>query len=237
MNRIDIEKYTDLDMNYSLEGANAYMLSPDMIKTIIETELGMSYDDMKKYVHGAKVNVTEEGIKKYIESKHDKNANVSYEPYTLFYYRKMIKIYKYRIAQLIDIIEILILVNNGPAKDMVVNDMKEKSKYYDLMINSNGEVYYKDLLRILEPLMYNFKKLKSMMERANVIDNYYSHQINTKAIEYAGWDLDNLYPTREIRVETLDQKADDGMIPLTEKQRKQMLKERDELLSKIKLYI
>ena len=76
MNRIDIEKYTDLDMNYSLEGANAYMLSPDMIKTIIETELGMSYDDMKKYVHGAKVNVTEEGIKKYIESCMTENDRI-----------------------------------------------------------------------------------------------------------------------------------------------------------------
>lgn len=221
MSKIDITKYIDLTMEFSMYGAGALMISPDNAIIMLETELGMTCDEAIHSVINSEITVTETGIKRYIRAEYNQTDTSSYAAYTLNYYKKVVKIYKSRIAELLNIIYNMNRAKKG--NDIAKRHLKEIGKKYDLMINEYGHIYYKDLDRILNPLIYNVRKLRLILARANEIDNYYSHCIDLEALKASGFKEEKLYPADHL-LEELGETPDEGMITLTDRQKRELLK-------------
>lgn len=73
MEKIDIkiDEFVDLLNNYAIYGENGYYIEPlVMTKIIVDNlQLSMSYNSIIEYIKDAKVNVTEEQIKEYLDKK------------------------------------------------------------------------------------------------------------------------------------------------------------------------
>lgn len=233
MSKIDITKYIDLTMEFSMYGAGALMISPDNVIIMLETELGMTCDETIHSVINSEITVTEAGIKRYIRAEYNQTDTSSYAEYTLNYYKKVVKIYKSRIAELLNIIGNMNRAKNG--NDIAKRHLKEIGKKYDLMINEYGHIYYKDLDRILNPLIYNIRKLRLILARANEINNYYSHCIDLDALKASGFKEENLYPADHL-LEELGETPDDGMISLTDRQKREILRKNNDT-KVIQLYL
>ncbi len=203
MQKVDISKYVDLEMEYSLKGGNGYMIPSNVVKRIIESEMALPYEYIPMCINDSRISLTESKIKKYCL----RNL-LKYHPETLEYYRKMISIYKHRTIELLEIIDLLGRINiDSNEKNIDIRKLNTLAEYYDLMINRHGEIYYKDLERILNPFLYNMYKLLNYSLEANDIENY----SNSKTQK------DNKYPTTSLQSRDI---VDEGLIPLTEKQKK-----------------
>ena len=203
MHKVDINKYVDLEMEYSFKGGNGYMIAPDIVTKIIETEMAVPYEYIPMCINDSKLNLSESKIKKYCLTRF-----LKYNPQALEYYRKMIRVYKYRAVELLEIIDLLGHINDG-TKNEVANRkrLSALAEYYDLMINRNGEIYYKDLERILNPFFYNIYNLLKISTEANNINNYSKNpQVES-------------YPVMSLQSNDMN---DEGLIPLTENQKKMM---------------
>ncbi len=203
MNKVDINKYINFTIEYSFYGEEAYMIAPDKIITIIETELGMSYDHIKNYIAKAELHMDEEVLKKYFSSK-----SCTYEPAALEYYKKMIRIYRYRLSQLCGIIEAMKVLNDDMDEEDIIRMYIDICKEgFDLMINKKGAIVLSDLNRIINPLLYNFIKLKEFRIQADDIDNY---AINPQV---------ESYPVMALQAYGVD---DEGLIPYSDRQIKKI---------------
>lgn len=68
-----IDKYVDLESRYAIYGENGYYIDSFIIHHIIVSELhlGMSFQEMKKFIKKCEITITEEEIKNFLEKKMD----------------------------------------------------------------------------------------------------------------------------------------------------------------------
>ena len=170
-------------------------------------------------LESADVYLNEEIIKKYIELKKKENfkeedinnmnfgqrfifdfnnSKYEYEPYTLYYYKKTINQLKRRCFKFVKLIESI--VNKDTNKEVL--------KRYDITIDNEGRILSSDIMRIINPFLYNLRTLIDKTVEANELDTYIYHKINKQILEIEGIKEEDLYPLDEL------QPSDSNYIPL-----------------------
>lgn len=183
-------------------------------------------------LESADVYLNEDIIKKYIEVKKKENFkeqdtnNMSfgqkfifdfnnlkyeYEPYTLYYYKKTINSLKRRCFKFVKLIESIVNKDTN----------KEELQRYDITIDSEGNILSTDILRIINPFLYNLKTLIDKTVEANELNTYIYHKINKQILEIEGIKEQDLYPKDELQPSDKKYIPLDvnGYIPYTNKQK------------------
>lgn len=248
--------------NYYVDDNNDYCDCQHIIFAL-EYVLNSTLEEIKKNVQGSKVNVTPEQIvtylnymflmehpevKKRIENKKNRSINkdnvsykfliksgndiqddlickkYSYEPYTLNYYKKYINIVKRKSLLLLSMIE-NIGKNNLSLMKPLLNDL-------DIQI-SDGKILKEDIVRIIEPMEYNYYLLAQKVKRANNLNTYLYEKISKESLFKAGISEDEMYPTLEIQVRNLEYNDLNGNIRLSKNQEENLKKEQEKRLKRI----
>lgn len=68
---VNVSKYVDLDINYAIYGINSYFLQPFLMIIIIidKFKLGMSFNELKRFIEECEISVTEDEIKEFLDKK------------------------------------------------------------------------------------------------------------------------------------------------------------------------
>lgn len=222
----------------------------------LEYVLNSNLDNIKKNVQGAKVNVTYEQIntylnymflmehldvKKRIDNRNINNVSYKFikkssndiqddlisqkytlEPYMLKYYKKYVDIVKRKSLLLLSMVE-NIGKNNLTLLKPLLNDL-------DIQV-IDGKILKEDIVRIIEPMEYNYYLLAQKVKRANNLNTYLSEKISKETLFKAGISEDEIYPTLEIQVRNLDYDDLNGNIRLSERQEEVL---RNEQVKRIK---
>ena len=211
---MSFKNYYDIDMELLAYGPKAYMIKKSMLKDIIENELCLSYDEIINYCNSVsgknKEDKENSEMKKMdklavlynddlvdIITTDEKVTDDSREKIIICYLNSCIKIYKDRINKFDKLIEAV--------ETSDLDESKELLNKYDVMTSSEG-VFYKDLERIINAFTYNVVELYIMDKYINKLVLYKSKSIS----------LD--YPSTSIQVNSIGDKRDMGVMPLTENQ-------------------
>jgi len=225
--------------------------NPSVIVNKLEQELRLNYDDIVHYVATARVRVNEKKIKSYLDKrfqnenselkeKVDKielsnnktsgqisakgiNELISYkyyfEPYTLEYFKKTVRIYKKKCNNIIKII-------NGIIDGNIPREILQE---LDIKVSKNGNIIMSDILRLTEPLVYNFNRLKETVQRANKLETYYEYKLSLDSIRNNESNVEVIYPSEELQNIHYEFEGERGFVPYT-KQQKLLLKKQEETI-------
>ena len=229
--------------------------NPKSIITIIKDELELSYYEINDYINKAEVKLKEKDIKSFLKEKYlEKHLNKTskkkinkdgfksnedfvndfmlgleltkykYEPYTLEYFKKSIDIYKKKCSNLIKIID-------GIIEQTIPNEILVD---LDIKLNKDGYILKSDIIRLVNPFVYNFNKLTEFVEKANDLNAYMEHKLSLEYLYRNDISEKEIYPYEELQIkhnhEFLLNK--NGYIPLTEKQKKLIRKKDEEEFNK-----
>ena len=274
MKKIDIkiDEFVDLLNNYAIYGENGYYIEPlVMTKIIVDNlQLSMSYNNIIEYIKDAKVNVTEEQIKEYLDKKFElenpelkqklatrksRTKNICewtkieievateefvdelraskyfFDSYTLEYFRKYIDILKeksLKLFYLVDRIQEHKLHgwHFNCEQETEWDEIEKQLIDYDIKLNADGNIYYQDLIRLLTPLIQNVLQLKEMLEKANNLETYLDFSVSKHSLYRDGFDESEIYPRRSLQVKDIFFDNKKGYIPLSEKQRAKLRREK-----------
>ena len=146
-----------------------------------------------------------------------------FEPYTLEYYKKYISIIKCKTLLLLSIIE-----------KIGTNDISEvKSMLNDLDIEIiDGKISREDIIRLIEPTVYNFYRLQEKIEKGNNLNTYLTEKIFKESLFKYDISEFELYPTMEIQIRNLDYDYLPGNVRLSKRQQEALEEERNKILKR-----
>lgn len=245
MKNFDLEKYFD--------NKEEKYYDPSFLITILEDITGKKFDTIKADVMNSEVFVTEEQIQKFlnkrltvedvelkirIENK-DKFMYVSdsaqkyidemnmkrykFNSYILEYFKRYIEIVKNKLLVLLNIIE---KIKEKNIED-ILNDL-------DIVLDDNGFIKQEDIIRLIQPTIYNIKKLDEKVYEANRLETYLIFKISKESLNHHGLSEEEIYPTTNIQINNLNYGFIKGNIPLSKKQIKKL---EDDQSKKITKYI
>ena len=198
---------------------------PKKIKEILLENLNLkiNYEDLKNACNSMSVYIKEEEIKKYLSCCVGLDSGFNqYDGYSLTYYKNYMFILKKKCNELFNIIDSLEM-NYQKNKENILCDynksVKGIIKKYDISLNPVGKVYGKDVYRIINPLLYNIRKLISLYEESNKFSTYYDKRIDLEELEDNEIDLKDLYPRCELQITDAYVINNNGYIPLTANQK------------------
>ena len=146
-----------------------------------------------------------------------------FEPYTLEYYKKYISIIKSKTLLLLSIIE-NIGTNNFSEVRSLLNDL-------DIEI-VDGKISKEDIIRLIEPMVYNFYRLQEKLKSANDLNTYLTEKIFKESLFKSDISEFELYPTMEIQIRNLDYDYLPGNARLSKRQEEVLEEERNKILKK-----
>lgn len=146
-----------------------------------------------------------------------------FEPYTLQYYKKYISIIKSKTLLLLSIIE-KIGTNDYSSVKSMLNDL-------DIEI-MDGKISREDIIRLIEPMVYNFYRLQERAQRGNDLNTYLTEKISEVSLFKSDISEFELYPTIEIQVRNLYYDDIPGNVRLSERQEETLKEERSKMLKK-----
>lgn len=184
------------------------MIQPDVLLSIIESELGMSVKELKEHIKNIDIQVTEEILNKNVDDE-IKERMGEYAPILsdINFYRNYINIIKNKCLNMITMIDKL--GNN----ELFRNDPTLTS--LDINIGKKGSLNSEDIIRIIEPTVYNIRKLENMHDIVGVMHNAIIDIVDNNIIE--GADFTTL---SSLSIESLEDKK--GFIPLSKKQKAEL---------------
>ena len=218
--------------------------SPSIIIGILQNRLNLSYDEIITTINNFNVNLEERpGAKQKLE---ELNARLSrgyattnqidyaermnlysdftkyqFEPFTLEYFINYIGILKEKCFLIISII------------DGLIDQSLPKTILEDLDINLSNANYISmtDIYRLIDPLIYNFEKLRDMTKRANQYETYLTFKLSLDSIYEQGLYEEDLYPRKELQNSNYELDGEEGYIPYTDNQKKLMRKKENEIVN------
>lgn len=191
-----------------------------------DSELDMRQKNRKR-LNGDPTKWTEEDIQNASQQFVDDLAAVKYQydPYTLEYFKKYIDILKEKSLSLFEIVNKIQNIALGKINDEdEINKIIRLLSEYDIKILENGNIYYRDLIRLLTPLVENVLELKEKVECANSLETYLSFKISKHSLYKDGFTEDDIYPKRALQVKAYEFDTK-GYIRLSHKQREVLQKE------------
>jgi hypothetical protein len=108
-----------------------------------------------------------------------------------------------------------------------------KSMLNDLDIEIiDGKISREDIIRLIEPMVYNYYRLQEKLESTNDLKTYLSEKISKVSLFKSDISEFELYPTMEIQIRNLDYDYLPGNVRLSERQEKVLKEEQRKNLKK-----
>lgn len=226
---------------------NEYV-DPKLLIIKLQDRLNLSLNEIKQNVASSGVILSENDIKDYLAKtfktekqdiynklcaeNDEKNymekylieKQYAYEPYTLKYYKKIVSIYKGKCLKLLSIIEHIYNKNISEIFDLLLR--------LDISIDSNNEILYDDVIRLIDPFVYNYNMLNEKLRKANDLDTYLNNKISLDDVYRVGASEEDLYPSEKLQG-NLYYDYSEGYIPLTQKQIDNFNKEFDKYVNEL----
>ena len=215
--------------------------NPIIMVHMINKEFNLDYNTIRKMIKESQIKLNEEDIRTYLNNlllkdKPDLKDRIDnyvfdssdlgnitdhfidlseykkydFDPSILAFYKEYINILKFKCNNIIKIIDGL--VDETIPKDIL--------KELDINIDENGDILMTDVLRLIEPFIYNFNKLNELVKESNDLKTYYNCKLKDT-------EKSNLYlylSTADLQQKNIDvydtNGNEEGCISLTEKQKK-----------------
>ena len=224
-----MEKYSLSDFNID---SNVYYDYAYII-TILEKIMGKDLDEIKEEVNSLKVTLTDEKIKTYLYEKFQNDASevkkkvlndkcdhqdvierfcdrlllskYSFDPHTLDYFSSYSDIVRKKALKLLNIIE-LIGINQ-------VVDIMDSLAELDIVLDFNHNIRGEDIVRLIEPTVYNIGELNKKVDEGNNLSTYF----NFKLPNYPLY-RDEMLPSESIFIKDLYHGRIPGNVPISKRQ-------------------
>lgn len=145
-------------------------------------------------------------------------SKYKFEPYTLEYFDKYTTIVRNKINLLLDIISKISIKDTSSIQETLTD--------LDIILDQNGDILKEDVIRLIQPTIYNMDELYGKVDQANNLETYLTFKISEETLAKDGIWESELYPTKEIQLQTLyDEQVDKGNIPLSENQKDKLKKQ------------
>lgn len=219
---------------------------------IEETKIGMTFVELKKFIEECEITILENEIIEYLNKKREekysklcsqnKRNNVSssedidveekteavvngliahkyrLEPYTLEYFKKYVSILKIKCSNLLKILDYL-----DKRKSMEISkDEWEVLVDLDIHVNEEGNVYYEDINRLSEAMVYNILNLYEKVKKGNDPSTYLDCKISKEKLYRDDIFESDIYPREEIQLKDTIVGNSKEFIALTEKQKEKI---------------
>lgn len=213
----------------------------ELERFIEECEISVTEDEIKKFLDkkrnenytGSKVSsennrssilIQEDTTPEKLEKNMKDALNYqccSFDPYTLEYFKKYVAILKVKCSNLLEILEYL-----DKRKSMEISKDEWKALVdLDIHVNEEGNVYYEDINRLCEAIIYNINDLYKKVQEGNNLNTYLDFKISKEQLGRDGIFGEDLYPSEEIQVKDVEMGNSPEFIALTEKQKVELRKE------------
>ena len=222
---------------------------------IDKIKLGMSFNELKRFIDECEISVTEDEIKKFLDKKRNENYTgskvssknngssiliqedttpeklekavknaldyqcSSFDPYILEYFKKYVAILKVKCANLFKLLECL------DKKNEMSDEESEVLSSLDIHTDEKGNIYWKDVNRLCEAIIYNINDLYKKVQEGNNLNTYLDFKISKEQLGRDGIFDEDLYPSEEIQVKDVTRGNLPEFIALTEKQKVELKKE------------
>jgi hypothetical protein len=141
-----------------------------------------------------------------------------FEPYTLEYFKKNISILKIKCLNLLKLLDYL-----DKRKSMQIS--KDEWKVIldlDIHVNEEGNVYWEDINRLSEAMVYNIMDLYEKVKNGNDPSTYLDFKISKEKLYRDGVFESEIYPRKEIQLKDTIMGSSKEFIALTEKQKEKI---------------
>ena len=249
--KIDISKYIGKNSENGLY-LDPFVMHKVIIE---ESKVDMSFNELKKFIEECEISVTEDEIKKFLDKKRNENYTgskvssknngssiliqedttpeklekavknaldyqcSSFDPYILEYFKKYVAILKVKCANLFKLLECL------DKKNEMSDEESEVLSSLDIHTDEKGNIYWKDVNRLCEAIIYNINDLYKKVQEGNNLNTYLDFKISKEQLGRDGIFDEDLYPSEEIQVKDVTRGNLPEFIALTEKQKVELKKE------------
>lgn len=250
--KIDISKYIGKNSENGLY-LDPFVMHKVIIE---ESKVDMSFNELKKFIEECEISVTEDEIKKFLDKKRNENYTgskvssknngssiliqedttseelekamkdaldyqcSSFDPYILEYFKKYVAILKVKCANLFKLLECL------DKKNEMSDEESEVLSSLDIHTDEKGNIYWKDVNRLCEAIIYNINDLYKKVQEGNNLNTYLDFKNSKEQLGRDGFfDKEEIYPSEEIQIKDVTRGNLPEFIALTEKQKVELRKE------------
>jgi len=250
--KIDISKYIGKNSENGLY-LDPFVMHKVIIE---ESKVDMSFNELKKFIEECEISVTEDEIKKFLDKKRNENYTgskvssknngssiliqedttseelekamkdaldyqcSSFDPYVLEYFKKYVAILKVKCANLFKLLECL------DKKNEMSDEESEVLSSLDIHTDEKGNIYWKDVNRLCEAIIYNINDLYKKVQEGNNLNTYLDFKNSKEQLGRDGFfDEEEIYPSEEIQIKDVKRGNSPEFIALTEKQKVELRKE------------
>lgn len=137
-----------------------------------------------------------------------------FEPYTLEYFKKYVDILKIKCSSLLKLLEYL-----DKRKSMEISkDEWQAILDLDIRVNEEGNIYWEDINRLSEAMVYNILDLYEKVKKGNNPSTYLDFKISKEKLYRDGVFESEIYPRKELQLNDTIVGSSKEFIALTEKQ-------------------
>lgn len=137
-----------------------------------------------------------------------------FEPYTLEYFKKYVDILKIKCSSLLKLLEYL-----DKRKSMEISkDEWQAILDLDIRVNEEGNIYWEDINRLSEAMVYNILDLYEKVKKGNNPSTYLDFKISKEKLYRDSVFESEIYPRKELQLNDTIVGSSKEFIALTEKQ-------------------
>ncbi len=144
-----------------------------------------------------------------------------FEPYSLQYFKKYTSILKEKCGTLLEILNDLIKIKD----DTIQEEEWDRIIDLDFHINEFGDVYFSDIERLTNAIIYNVSDLYDKVAKGNSVQTYLTCKVSKDSIARAGIFESEIYPSKEVQIKDLYYSYRYEFIALSNSQKETLKKE------------
>lgn len=149
----------------------------------------------------------------------------TFEPYTLKYFNNYTKILKTKILTLLNLIEKI-----GTKK---TRSIKKELIELDIILSKDDNILKMDIIRLIQPTVYNIQKLNEKVTEANNLSTYLSFKMSKYSLAREGFSESEIYPHKSLQVKNLSFGNLPGDVRLSNNQKQQLREEQDKNIKSV----
>lgn len=211
-------------------------------KCVIDSKVVVTEEQIRKFLEQKLIEENPE-LKKRMENPTDRRSNnlaewteqdiedsaqritdsfvvgrYEFDSFTLRYFITYTTIVRKKVIKLLNLIQ---RISNKKVKS-IQNTLLD----LDIVLDENGNILKSDIVRLIEPIIYNINVLNKKSEEANDLSTYLKFKLSEAALYRDGICEGELYPRSSIQINSLENDYNRGNVRLSEKQRKTLEEER-----------
>ena len=203
------------------------VVTSEQIKSFLEYTFTTEDPELKKRIESPRPkrssNISGWSVQDIKDSSQELSDDIAagrycFEPYTLEYFERYITIVRDKAVYLLGIIEKISNKNT--------QDIQEILNNLDIVLDENSNILKNDIMRLIEPTLYNINDLNNKVTEANDLSTYLNFKLSKHYLLRNGITEGEIYPTSSIQVNDLVYGYKNGNVPLSANQRDILIKKR-----------